>query len=572
MRHRPGHQHPRAVVDLRQARRGHHPEAVKVGAQELGRETVRGHPGGPHVGGRQFEGAHARQRRTARRQPHPGQPIRPLGGRRPGHPQRLAPGDLETLQGTGRGQRLRLRRGELHPVGQIGQGAKRASCPAFGHQPFGHLLPDVADPRQPEAHRCTAVFAVGMAPADVHTGPVHHHAVAPRVGHQRLRRVEPHRLGAQQRGAERRRMVQLEPRRVEHQRRERQCVALRKTVVGEGLHLLVDPVGHRPGDAVPLTHAGVEPGAQPAHLLGGAFRPHRPAQLVGLGGTEPGTVDGQLHQLFLKQRHPQGFPQRGTHRRVIVGDRVDAVAATDVGVHRAALDGAGTDQRHLHHQVVEDPGPQPRQGGHLGAGLHLEHPDTVGAGQHGVHRRLGQVDLGEIHFDAGVFGDQVLGVVQCRQHAQAEQIELDQPDRRAVVLVPLQNSAAGHTRPLHRADIGDGAITDHHATGVDPQMPGQPGDLGGQLDHRSGNPLNTGVAALQPAPAADPLAPGVLLPWGEPQGAGGVAHRTAPPVGDDVGDLGGMGTPVPVVDVLDDLFTPIRFDVDVDVGGPVADR
>ena len=47
------------------------------------------------------------------------------------------------------------------------------------------------------------------------------------------------------------------------------------------------------------------------------------------------------------------------------------------------------------------------------------------------------------------------------------------------------------------------------------------------------------------------------------------APRTGP-VGDDVGDLGGVVAPVALVDVLDDLLAPARLDVDVDVGGPVA--
>ncbi len=365
--------------------------------------------------------------------------------------------------------------------------------------------------------------------------------------------------------------MQLEPRRVEHQRGERQRMAFRETEIGECLQLLVDPVGHLAGDAVPLAHAVVEPATQSAHPLRGALGPHRPAQLVGLGGGEAGAVDRELHELFLKQRHPQRLSQCRLHRRVVVGDRFDAVAPLDVGMHRPALDRPGADQRDLDHQVVEHPRLQSRQGGHLRARLHLEHPDGVGTLQHLVHRRLGEVQLSQVHLDALVLGDQVDDVVQRREHAQPQQVELHQTDCRAVVFVPLQDAAVLHPRPLHRAHVGDRPIADHHATGMDTHVPRQVVDLHGQVDHRFRNVLDVrGVG--QPVPPADLLAPCVLLPLGESQRAGHVAHRAAAAVGDHVGDLGGVVAAVAVVDVLNRVLPQVGFDVDVDVRRPVTRR
>jgi len=74
----------------------------------------------------------------------------------------------------------------------------------------------------------------------------------------------------------------------------------------------------------------------------------------------------------------------------------------------------------------------------------------------------------------------------------------------------------------------------------------------------------------QGPPPFDALAPGVLLADVVPQRPGGVADGGAGPVGDDVGDLGGMGAPVPLVDELDDLLPAARLDVDVDVRRPGA--
>ncbi len=391
------------------------------------------------------------------------------------------------------------------------------------------------------------------------------------IGDQRLRRVEAHRLRPQQRRAEHRGVMQLEPRRVEHQRREAQRMTLRETEIGEGFQLLVDLLGYRPGDTVPVAHPVVEPVTQPPHLLGGPLGAHRPAQLVGLGRAETGTVHRQLHQLFLEQRHAEGFAQRRFHGRMVVDDLLETVAPLDVRVHRPALDGTGTDQRDLDHQVVEHPRFQPGQGGHLRAGLDLEHPDRIGALQHLVDRGFGQIQLREIHLDALVLVHQVDGVVQRRQHTQTQQIELHQTDCRAVIFVPLQHTAVRHTGPFHRTHICDRAIADHHAPGVDAHVPGQIGDLSGQVDHLFRDVLHIGRVG-QAVPSADLLAPGVLLSLRETQCARHVPDRAAAPVGDHVGDLGGVVPAVVVVDILDDVLAQIRFDIDVDIGRPVTRR
>ena len=71
-------------------------------------------------------------------------------------------------------------------------------------------------------------------------------------------------------------------------------------------------------------------------------------------------------------------------------------------------------------------------------------------------------------------------------------------------------------------------------------------------------------------PAVDLLRPGILLADLVAERLGHVAHRRAGPVGDHVGDLGGVVAPVALVDVLDHLLSTIALDVDVDVGRAVA--
>ncbi len=94
---------------------------------------------------------------------------------------------------------------------------------------------------------------------------------------------------------------------------------------------------------------------------------------------------------------PRVLAERVLEQRVQVGDRLLTVAAADVGVHRPALDRTGADQRDLDDEVVEPAGLEPRQRGHLGPRLDLEHADRVGPAQHVVDvvllRDGGEVDL-----------------------------------------------------------------------------------------------------------------------------------------------------------------------------------
>ena len=55
-----------------------------------------------------------------------------------------------------------------------------------------------------------------------------------------------------------------------------------------------------------------------------------------------------------------------------------ALTAIQVGVHHFADDRAGTDDRHLHHDVVKSARHHARQRGHLRAALHLKHGDGIG--------------------------------------------------------------------------------------------------------------------------------------------------------------------------------------------------
>ena len=157
-------------------------------------------------------------------------------------------------------------------------------------------------------------------------------------------------------------------------------------------------------------------------------------------------------------------------------------------------------------------------------------------------------------------------VLDRREHAEPEQVELDQPDLGAVVLVPLQHGASRHASPLDRAHLDDRTVAHHHAAGVNPQVPRRILQFAGELDHLRRDRLRVVLVSRRPVVALlDLFAPRVLLSLRVAEGPRDVAHRRLRPVGDDVRDLRGVLAAVHLVDVLDDLFATVGLDVDVDV-------
>ena len=116
-----------------------------------------------------------------------------------------------------------------------------------------------------------------------------------------------------------------------------------------------------------LAHAAQEQGAECTDAPVFLERRERAAQAVRLIGGEIRAHDGDLHRLFLKQRHAQRLAQ---HRAEFVrgeGHLLLSVAAADIGVDHVALNGAGPDDRDLDHQIIEIARAHPRQKVHLRA-------------------------------------------------------------------------------------------------------------------------------------------------------------------------------------------------------------
>ena len=262
---------------------------------------------------------------------------------------------------------------------------------------------------------------------------------------------------------------------------------LGEAVVGERRQLVPDLVGDLAGDPA-LGH--------PRRTAARASAPSAPRDRFdpiawrswsASDGVNPATSIAICISCSWNSGTPRVLASELLEQRVQVGDRLLPVAAPDVGMHRAALDRAGPDQRDLDHEVVEacaaaaaaasPSAPATRSGTRRPCrpGTASRRPRPLAGWWRGRPRT------------PRCSRDQVDRVVQGAEHAEPEQVELHQPGGGAVVLVPLQHAALVHPAPLDRAHLDHRAVADHHPAGVDPEVARHVLDLEREVDHRLGD-------------------------------------------------------------------------------------
>ncbi len=119
------------------------------------------------------------------------------------------------------------------------------------------------------------------------------------------------------------------------------------------------------------------------------------------------------------------------------------------------------DDRDLHDEVVEPLGVDARERRHLGAALHLEHADRVRLLETPVDGGIVGRQARQVHRASGL-ADEGERVLEHRHHPEPEQVDLDDAEPRAVVLVPLDDDAPGHGCGLERHHVVEAARGDHH--------------------------------------------------------------------------------------------------------------
>ena len=103
--------------------------------------------------------------------------------------------------------------------------------------------------------------------------------------------------------------------------------------------------------------------------------------------------------------------------------------------------------------------------GHLSSGFDLEGADSIGAAEEVISSGIIFGDLSEIDGAAALFAN-AEGIFHGREHAQPEEVDFDNTEVFAVVLVPLQDGAPGHGGGLERDDLIEPVVTKDHAAGM----------------------------------------------------------------------------------------------------------
>ena len=269
-------------------------------------------------------------------------------------------------------------------------------------------------------------------------------------------------------------------------------MAFGKTIAAKPLNLGKATRG-KVGFIAILGHAAQKPVFEIADIAMLFERRERAPQTVGLVGGKARTDDGNLHRLFLKQRHAKSFAQHRTQR--IRGKRHQLlfVAPADIGMHHIALDRTGAHNRHLDHQIIKRARLHPWQEIHLRPALDLKHPDTIGAAQHIINARILLRQRRQRIARAVMLGHQIKRLANATQHAKAQHIDLKNTQSIDVILVPTNDCAILHCGVLDRHQFVEPALGNNKTTNMLAEMTGKADDV---FDQRHG-PLQVAVGGVK---------------------------------------------------------------------------
>ena len=305
------------------------------------------------------------------------------------------------------------------------------------------------------------------------------------------------------------------------QKRKAGGVRFGKAVFAEALDLFEAAAGKFLVVAAP-GHAAHQPVAKAIDNAAMPEGGHGAPQLIGFGWREAGRDDGDAHGLLLEQRHAEGLVQHpaqlvrrpeGRVRGRVMHCLV-AAAAAQVGVHHIALDRPRADDRHFDHQIIVTARLEARQHVHLGPAFNLENTDRVGLAQHVVGRRILARHTGQAEPLAVVRIHQIEAFANAGQHAEGQDVDLENPEGVEIVLVPFNDRAVGHRRIADRHDLREGRLGEHKATHMLRQVAREPDQLLGQLEHQ----LDVRIGRIEAGFAHLPLAE--ALPRPTPDSAG----------------------------------------------------
>ena len=249
-------------------------------------------------------------------------------------------------------------------------------------------------------------------------------------------------------------------------------MGFREAVEGEGGDVEDDLVLGLPGESLGA-HAAPQALFDPDHPRGRALEAHGTAELLGFASAEARRRHGDAQQLLLEDRDTEGALEDRSQRFMGIDHGLSARSAIEVGMNHLSHDRTGSDDRDLDDEIVEGLRLQSGQRRHLGAALDLEDADRVGSTHHGVGAGIIHGQLREVDLDAFVTTDERNRLFERGEHAQAQEVDLDDPEVGAIVLVPLHDATPLHGGGLDGNDFIEAAIGDHDATAVLTEMTGE---------------------------------------------------------------------------------------------------
>jgi hypothetical protein len=176
------------------------------------------------------------------------------------------------------------------------------------------------------------------------------------------------------------------------------------------------------------------------------------------------------------------------------------------------------------------------------------------------------------------FTKQPKALLNRRQHAEGEAVDLENAEGVDVVLVPFDEGAVGHGAVFEGDDLAERGLGDHESADVLGEVPGEAVDLFDQADdHLDGAVVGIEAGAANGvlrdrlvAPPLERLGEHVDPVKREAEGLADVAHRRARAIGDHFGGDRSPLAAVLFVDVLEDLLAALVLEVDVDIRRLVA--
>ncbi len=292
-------------------------------------------------------------------------------------------------------------------------------------------------------------------------------------------------------------------------------------------------------------------------------------------------MDRHVEHLILEDDDAERLAQRLLEQRM-VGRRLvrrvlaQQLAALDVRMHCLALDRPRPDERDLHREVVEVLRLRAQDRLHLRTALDLEAANGVGVLDLRVDGPVVERDAREVDLLAARARDQVDAFLDRREHAEPEQVDLQEAGVRARVLVPLAHLPSRHRRRLHGDELDERARGDHHPAGMLRDVPRQAGDLAAELGERA--PARRGhllrcvgqhqhlLGDPSGVPAVGELREPLEVGERQAERLADVADRAARPVRREARDERRVLATVLLGDADDQLLPDVAREVEVDVG------